>query len=342
MNASRPSDHMLRDPVRPAGPSNGSQRRLDRASRHVWALFTDWCAAADLEPAPADPVTVAMFLAENPASRPTQRRRVAAINAAHRGAGLRQPGRSELVRAVLGAARTVRRERAAHAVADRVQQLPVTGSPAGLFGRRDGLLLTLATTLHFEQIARLRRNQVRMAANTLLIHLDEEEPRRIHLPTLDAAIVYRRWLEILGFLDRHPSTALLAQYLDAGKDLSAHAATALLDERPLLTPIDRWGHTPYVATPLTGQSVATLVRAHLTGHAPTHHRPPRRRTEPADAPTSTEGEDIVLDNCYYERGIRARADAHASTANITDVLDDVEHQADQLLADLLALLDHSD
>jgi hypothetical protein len=54
----------------------------------------------------------------------------------------------------------------------------------------------------------------------------------------------------------------------------------------LLTPIDRWGHTPYAAKPLTGQSVATLIRAHLTGHAPTHHRPPRRPPEPAEAPTS--------------------------------------------------------
>ena len=312
---------------------------LDRASRRVWALFADWCTAADLPALPADSVTVAMFLGEHPAGAGTQRRRVGVINAAHRRVGLPQPGRSELVRDLLDVGRTARRERAAVAIANRIPQLPVTGSPAGLFGRRDALLLVLAAALRFAQIARLRRNQVSAHADTLLIHLDGEGPHRIHLPTTNVVAVYRRWLEVLGFLDSYPSTSMLAQSLDQGADLTAHAAAARRDDRPLLTPIDRWGHTPYVATALTGQSVATIVRAHLAGHAPTHDRVRRGPPAPREPPAPTAVEDIVLDDGYYERGIRARADAHTAMSGVTDVLGDVEDRADRLLADLLSILD---
>ncbi|MFE5706541.1 hypothetical protein [Rhodococcus koreensis] len=102
---------------------------MDRASQHVWGLFTDWCTAVDLASLPADPVTVAMFLGEHPTAPGTQRRRVGVINAAHRRAGLPQPGRSELVRDLLDAGRMARRERAAAAIANRIAQLPLTGSP---------------------------------------------------------------------------------------------------------------------------------------------------------------------------------------------------------------------
>lgn len=85
--------------------------------------------------------------------------------------------------------------------------------------------------------------------------------------------------EVLGFLDRYPSTQLLAQRLDrAGADLSVFANALRRDDRPLFTPIDRWGHTPPFAPPttLSAQSVAALARAHLTGQAPVHRRLPLR------------------------------------------------------------------
>lgn len=312
---------------------------LERASRRVWALFTDWCAAAGFPVLPADPVTVAMFLGEHPAAAGTQRRRVGVINAAHRHVGLPQPGRSELVRDLLDAGRTARREHAAATIDYRVTQLPITGAPAGLFGRRDALLLALAATLRFEQIARLRRNQISAHADTLLIHLDEEGSHRLDLPTTDVAAVYRRWLEVLGFLDSYPSTSMLVQSLDRGADLTAHAATARRDARPLLTPIDRWGHTPYVATALTGQSVATIVRAHVTGHSPTHSQVPRRTRTIRESCAPTAVQDIILDGGYYDRGIRARADAHTAMSGVTDILGGVEDRADQLMADLLSILE---
>ena len=51
--------------------------------------------------------------------------------------------------------------------------------------------------------------------------------------------VYQNWVEVLGFLDRYPSTQLLSGRLDKGASLSAFADSARPDEQPLLTPIDR-------------------------------------------------------------------------------------------------------
>ena len=51
-----------------------------------WALFTDWCAATDTAPLPADPRTVVDFLTGCPAAAATQRCRVAAIDHHHAGA----------------------------------------------------------------------------------------------------------------------------------------------------------------------------------------------------------------------------------------------------------------
>src|SRR3546814_12842036 len=71
---------------------------LDRSAEHTWALFFDWCAATDRPSLPAAPSTLAEFLADHPASVATQRRRVAAVNAAHRTRGMTEPGRSVPIR----------------------------------------------------------------------------------------------------------------------------------------------------------------------------------------------------------------------------------------------------
>ncbi|KZF01708.1 hypothetical protein A2J04_26900 [Rhodococcus sp. EPR-279] len=42
------------------------------------------------------------------------------------------------------------------------------------------------------------------------------------------------------------------------------------DRQPLSTAIDRLGHTPLIATPLTSRAVADIVRAHLDGRVPVH------------------------------------------------------------------------
>ncbi|WP_306670168.1 hypothetical protein [Rhodococcus opacus] len=127
--------------------------------------------------------------------------------------------------------------------------------------------------------------------------------------------------------------------------LSVFADGARHDEQPLFTPIDRWGHTPYDPTPLTGHSIAALVRAHLAGSAPVHERPPAWQPPTKsgeDAPVPVVVDDVDLDQGYYDRGIAARRGAHTHLEDVTDILDGIEDEADKLLADLLAILDRTE
>ncbi len=95
---------------------------------------------------------------------------------------------------------------------------------------------------------------------------------------------------------------------------------------------------------MTGHSIAGLVRAHLAGQAPVHKRPPAKR------PTMSSDEETLvpdmvgvdLDQGYYDRGISAHRNAHTHLTDVTDILDGIEDEADKLLADLLAILDHTE
>ena len=66
-------------------PAMGIQ--LDRTASHTWALFVDWCSATGHVALPAQPETLAEFLADHPAQLGTHRRRVTAINSTHRQRG---------------------------------------------------------------------------------------------------------------------------------------------------------------------------------------------------------------------------------------------------------------
>lgn len=108
------------------------------AHRGHWQLFVDWCTAVDAAPLPAATPTVARFLDFEPElSKATLRRRVSAINTAHRTAGYAPPGTVTAIRTLLSA-----RDRHAATVFEVIGRLPVSGWPTGLFGRRDALLLT--------------------------------------------------------------------------------------------------------------------------------------------------------------------------------------------------------
>ena len=58
-------------------PDSPAVGHLDRTSQHTWALFADWCCATGHVALPAQPETLAEFLADHPARVTTHRRRVA-------------------------------------------------------------------------------------------------------------------------------------------------------------------------------------------------------------------------------------------------------------------------
>ena len=112
-----------------------------------WSLFTDHSAVTDRPALPADPPTVVDFLDSCPAAPATRRRRVAAIDHHHAGAGYQRPGESVLVRAALGRPTGEPfhpTEKDRDAVEAALRGLPSHGWTAGMFGRRDRALLVLS------------------------------------------------------------------------------------------------------------------------------------------------------------------------------------------------------
>ena len=323
--------------------------QLPARDRHTWMLFTDWCAAHDQPALPTSPELLAGFLSAHPAGTATQRRRISVIDTVHHRHGFPAPGRSDNIRAALDTTRRARRSDLAARAGEAISRLPETGWPAGLFARRDAMILTLAATgLTYTQIAALRICDVIADPVADALHVDTiDHVRAVTLPGLVAAgaspaRVHRRWMEVLGFSDRYFSTHMLAELMDTGDgdELTGHDGRIdPADQRPLLTPIDRWGHTPLTATPLTARAVADITAAHLTGQAPRHIHPPVRKSPENNSLTTESAPVEPLGDDYYEHGIAARKHAHDTLGSVTSVLDEIEDRADRLLAELLELIE---
>ena len=314
--------------------------RIPSRYRHDWMLFADWCAAADYRPIPAAPETLALFLHEHPATVATQRRRLSAVNAVHTGHGYPAPGQTETVRRHLDTTRASRVERLGQLLLQRAVELPTTGWPSGLFGRRDALLLVLAATgMTFTDITRLRRRDLRLDGDNLVVTTRVGERFRLapDRETGDnpAVEIYRRWAEVQAFLDQHPGTHLLRHHLTDPVEIISDPLDAEQARQPLLCPIDRWGHLPH-DQPMTPQSVSALVRAHLSGRAPVRKVLPVPRQNDVEARVES---DIVLDPDYYDRVVNARRRDYEALGDLTDVFDKIEHRADALLDELMAVLE---
>ncbi|MGH3804179.1 MAG: hypothetical protein ACRDTD_29400, partial [Pseudonocardiaceae bacterium] len=228
-------------------------------------------------------------------------------------------------------------------VAERLPQIPIAGWPAGLFGRRDALILVLAAAgVGFEQIARLRRRDITATGDhraPLLLNVDRDRIDLPESPEIPLVSIYREWTEVLGFLDQNHGTSTIARHFEAGRALTGFDAAYRTDDRPLLTPINRWGHTPLTPAPLSARAITAITQAHLSGKAPAHTLPPRKTRQDTAPDMHSINDGRVLDPHYYERGIEARRSAHQGLTDVTDLLDDIENRADQLLAELASILD---
>ncbi|EME55838.1 hypothetical protein G352_22491 [Rhodococcus ruber BKS 20-38] len=314
--------------------------RIPARYRHDWALFTDWCTATDQPALPADPEALALFLREHPAAVTTQRRRLSAINAVHTDHGYPAPGRTETVRRHLDTARAQRLDRLGRVLVQRAVELPTTGWPSGLFGRRDALLLVLASTgMSFADIARLRRRSIVICNDVLVI--TTADGHRFRVPPDSetgqnpVVVIYRRWAQVQAFLDLYPGTHLLRHHLTEPTEIITDPLDAEQARQPLLCPIDRWGHLPHGQS-MTAQSVSVLVRTYLSGRAPVRKVLPAPPQNDVDAWVEP---DIVLDPDYYDRGATARRRDHKALEDLTDVFDELEARADALLEDLMGVLE---
>lgn len=119
-----------------------------RAYRADWNDFTAWCEARGVQPLPATPETVALYLSELAASgkkTSTLQRRVSSISQAHQAAGYDSPTRSSKVRAVMAGIRRVHgsaEKGKAPILVDDLRRM-VAQLPDTLLGVRDRAILLL-------------------------------------------------------------------------------------------------------------------------------------------------------------------------------------------------------
>lgn len=323
----------------------GLVHRLPASHRAHWRLFTEWCTAFDTTPLPASPVTVARFLDfESGAARGTLRRRVAAINAAHRITGHTPPGTVTAVRALLSA-----RDRDVETARQVISRLPVSGWPAGLFGRRDALILTLVCRLGvpIARVGELRCGDVSIDVAGGALHvggghdiatsLEADNPHGVYA-------VFSRWAGVRDLTLRRPSPMAWAPVLHTAPARASTPQVSWLEhydpDAALLPTFDRWGNlTAPIGDTTTGmrsRAVDTILHTHLRAPG----RPITRRTEwttgvltrrarptePAPIPVVVP----VLDDTYDD-GITARRRAAGELEDLDDIFDALDHQMAALL-----------
>lgn len=321
--------------------------------RGQWRLFADWCAAMDLSALPAHPVTVARFLhQEDPhASQAVLRRRVSAINHVHRAAGHSEPGTVTAVRRLLSV-----RRRDTEMALERIGELPTAGWVAGLFGRRDALILWLAVVVGVPvgEIGELRCGDItsdgRMVViggpHQVQIAVDPDDPFGL-LP------VWQRWAQLRDRLAVRPAAAVLVKPLSAAQQVSPTARPATSAPAPsprpgfaLFPPFDRWGN---LVAPngddeagMTGQAVADVITTHLYGAGRgdlTRTAMVERLLARSDGPVEPEPEQTprpLPDD--YGRGVAARLAAADEFEGVDGTFAEIDRRTEDLLARTEALL----
>ena len=341
------SDTITTDPA-------AQQRVLSARTRAAyagdWALFTDHCTVTDRPALPADPHTVVDFLSGCAAAPATRRRRVAAIDHHHAGAGYPRPGESVVVRAALGRRTGQPAETPAHPerVAAALRGLPSHGWTAGMFGRRDRALLVLSQLagVPYTRIATLTAGDIEItdgtAAITTLVGTWTVLPGDDALLCGPCAVT--RWLRVLDLAVTQPSPRVLARAVKAAPPVTDHSPHQCRSTRseaeatrsaPLLPPIDQWGYLPFPLQPLSPHSLSRRARDLLNGDLGAHRDLPVDADEDPEvaAPVSRPGATTpggAYGAAEAAAAVERRRRGLEHLAGITDVLTDVEQRADEL------------
>jgi hypothetical protein len=181
-----------------------------------WALFTDWCTATHRSPLPAEWATIAGFAAGCPGAPATVRRRLAAV-AHHRAAGYLLPADPALVAQPIAPSRQLIDPGQLEML---LRLLPSHGWTAGVFGRRDRALLTLAagTPIPYRQLARLTVGQLHITGGVWAVTDSRGQVHTLEAatdPVLCGPYTLVRWRRVLDTAITRPSTRALADLLRA-------------------------------------------------------------------------------------------------------------------------------
>lgn len=210
-----------------------------------WADFSNWCNSADLQPLPAEPATVARYLAQladGGRKTATIQRRLAAIRAVHKAAGFEPPTNAEGVKATM---RGIRRQlrcrptRKAPATSE-VLHIVLAHLPKTLAGLRDRALLLVgfAAALRRSELSALHVRHIERRSRGIVLHIDhsktDQEARGEQIPVPNG-----RELKPVAALDA---------WLEA----------AAIDEGPIFREVDRHGKVGL--TPLSDRSIARILQ----------------------------------------------------------------------------------
>jgi len=319
-----------------------------------WVLFVDWCAVTGHAALPATAETVLMFFGDCPAAAGTFARRLTAIDAAHRAAGVPLPERTGQVRDVLRGrpAQPVRRELPADRVEAALRRLPSHGWINGWFGRRDRALLVLAQAgVPYRQIAALTAGDVAVidgvatiaTTGPVTLHPDED-------PVLCGPCALVRWLRALRLAVTTPATRTLAGAIDravAVDGASPHLCrsrrplTTGIAEVPLLPPIDPRGYLAIDPRPLSPHSLSHLARGNTTGPGVVHRVDPQTHDEPQQPPppaTPVAPPATPYTVGDWEQAVARRRADQAHLRGVDRALDETDRKAADLNRRILALL----
>ncbi len=316
-----------------------------------WALFTDWCTAANHQPLPAAADTVVLFLTENPAAVATCARRVTAIGHVHRRYGYPNPAEQPEVKQWLRLAAGLPAEPEpavpAERIAELLRQIPTTGWPTGLFGRRDRMLLTARYTAHLSrpQLVALTTEHLTVDPEKLTIAVGTDPvvlPATVE-PATCPGCSWILWRRMLHLIDHHAGGRRMADTLRQSVSLvnaTGHRCAAPRDRTftrpmPVFLPLNRWGAATVTPTPISHRSISALATEHLSGWAPLHPdlNPPAVMTaaeQEHSAPPVVPPTDPRTAAERYLQGLEQRRRDVAELADVRDILDDV----DQAAADL--------
>jgi integrase len=189
-----------------------------RAYRRCWADFTAWCGRNGLDALPAEPSTVALYLAQLGGKRKasTIQQRVSAISQAHKTAGHTSPTQDQSVRLVLAGIRrthgTAQEGKAPVLTAD-VRKM-VDALPGGAIGVRDRALLLLgfAAALRRSELVGLDVGDAQETTDGLVVRItksktDQEGAGRLvgvpygSAPATCPVRALRGWLELRADVD---------------------------------------------------------------------------------------------------------------------------------------------
>lgn len=227
-----------------------------RAYRSDWRAFTSWCERTRLTALPAQPQTVAAYIADRQLdlAPSTLQRHVASISTAHKTAGHLSPCESELLRTTMQglrathkapAKRTGRKGKAPALTAEQMRRIvDVLGNDPASLRDRAVLLLGYKAALRRSELAGLSWESVEMLPEGIVLHLHNTKTDRQHSGqrvavvaesgpycAVQALTAWRTWCTLQADTQQGAVFRSVNKHMQLGDSLSAASVGAIVSTR---------------------------------------------------------------------------------------------------------------